>query len=85
MKFWDKTKALELMGKHMALFIDRKETKLTVTLEDLVRGSLDVTPATPVTSPATETPKDVTPLSLPPPNSELSKEQGVTPVTESPL
>lgn len=38
-KFWDKTKALELLGKHLKLFTDKIEHSHRVTLEDLVTGS----------------------------------------------
>lgn len=35
-KFWDKTKALELLGKHLKLFTDKVEHTGTLTLEQLV-------------------------------------------------
>lgn len=38
-KFWDKPKALELMGKNQKLFTDRVEHSGTLTLEALVAGS----------------------------------------------
>jgi len=38
-KFWEKTKGLELLGKHLKLFTDRVEHSGTVTLEALVAGS----------------------------------------------
>ncbi len=38
-KFWDKLRALELMGKHKKLFTDRVEHSGTITLEDIVAGS----------------------------------------------
>lgn len=37
-KFWDKTRALELLGKNLKLFTDLKELSGRVTLEDLVAG-----------------------------------------------
>lgn len=40
-KFWDKPKALELLGKHLKLFTDKVEHSGKVTLEDLVAGSVD--------------------------------------------
>jgi hypothetical protein len=39
-KLWDKLRALELLGKTMALFVDRHEHSGKVTLEDLVVGSM---------------------------------------------
>lgn len=48
LKFWDKIKANELVGRHLKLFNDVKEHKHTLTLEQLVGG-------------ANEPPKDVTP------------------------
>lgn len=38
-KFWDKVKALELVGKHLAMFADRVEHTGTVKLEDLILNS----------------------------------------------
>lgn len=38
-KFWDKTKALELLGKHLKLFTDKLEHSGNVTLEEIVAGS----------------------------------------------
>jgi len=38
-KFWDKTRALEMLGRHLSLFIDKVEHSGTVTLEDLVTDS----------------------------------------------
>lgn len=38
-KFWDKPRALELLGKHLKLFTDRVEHSGKVTLEELVGGS----------------------------------------------
>lgn len=38
-RFWDKTRALELLGKHLRLFIERVEHSGNVTLEELVAGS----------------------------------------------
>ncbi len=39
-KFWDKLKALELLGKNLKLFTDKVELSGKVTLADLVAGSL---------------------------------------------
>lgn len=39
-KFWDKTRGLELLGKHLKLFTDRVEHSGGLTLEQLVTGSL---------------------------------------------
>lgn len=39
-KFWDKPRALELMGKHKALFPNKFEHSGKVTLEELVSGSI---------------------------------------------
>lgn len=39
-KLWDKLKAIELAGKNLSLFIDKTEVKHTVTLEDIVAGSI---------------------------------------------
>lgn len=38
-KFWDKAKALELLGKHLKLFTEKVEVEGKVTLEQLVLGS----------------------------------------------
>lgn len=38
-KFWDKIKANELLGRHLKLFTDKVEHSGTVTLEQLVAGS----------------------------------------------
>lgn len=38
-KFWDKTKALELLGKHLKLFTDKIEHSGKITLAELVAGS----------------------------------------------
>lgn len=38
-KFWDKTKALELLGKHKKLFTDKVEHSGKLTLEDLLDES----------------------------------------------
>jgi phage terminase small subunit len=38
-KFYDKTRALELLGKHLKLFTDKVEHSGTVKLEDLIAGS----------------------------------------------
>lgn len=37
-KFWDKPKALEVLGKHLKLFTDRVEHSGSMTLEQLVAG-----------------------------------------------
>lgn len=37
-KFWDKPKSLELLGKHLKLFTDKMEVSGKVTIEDLVAG-----------------------------------------------
>jgi phage terminase small subunit len=39
-KFWDKTKALELLGKHLKLFTDKVEHSVDQTLEALVLASM---------------------------------------------
>jgi hypothetical protein len=39
-RFWDKTKGLELLGKNLGMFIDKTQVDVKVSLEDLVRGSL---------------------------------------------
>ncbi len=39
-KFWDKTKALELIGKNQKLFTDKTEHSLSKSLEELVSGSM---------------------------------------------
>lgn len=38
-KFWDKTKGLELLGKHLKLFTDKLEISGRLTLEQLVEAS----------------------------------------------
>lgn len=38
-KFWDKTKALEMLGRHLKLFTDRVEHSVSMTLEQLVLAS----------------------------------------------
>ena len=35
-RFWDKTKALESLGKHLKLFTDQVDMRVSVRLEDLV-------------------------------------------------
>lgn len=40
-KFYDKTKALELIGKHLKLFTDKVEHSGTVSFADLVVGSFN--------------------------------------------
>lgn len=40
-KFWDKVKGLELLGKHLKLFTDRVEHSGTLTLEQLITGSYE--------------------------------------------
>jgi Terminase small subunit len=39
LKFWDKVKALELLGKTMALFIDRHQVQGVLKLEDIIASS----------------------------------------------
>lgn len=39
LKFWDKVKALELLGKTMALFIDRHQVQGVLKLEDIIAAS----------------------------------------------
>lgn len=38
-KFWPKVQSLELLGKYLKLFTDKREITLSKTLEDLVAGS----------------------------------------------
>jgi phage terminase small subunit len=38
LKFWDKTRALEMLGKHLKLFTDRIEVSGKLTLEQLLSG-----------------------------------------------
>lgn len=45
-KLWDKLKALELLGKNFRLFKEQIEHTGQVTLEDLVLGSMLITPTT---------------------------------------
>lgn len=40
-KFWDKTKALELLGKDKSMFIHKTEHTVKLSLEDLVKGSFE--------------------------------------------
>lgn len=40
-RMYDKLRALELLGKKLAMFIDRHEHKVGLTLEELVAGSFD--------------------------------------------
>ncbi len=40
-KFWDKNKALESIGRHLKLFTDKHEVNVTVRLEDIVAGGDD--------------------------------------------
>ena len=40
-KFWKKTEALELLGKHLKLFIERFDITGSIKLEDLVSKSQD--------------------------------------------
>lgn len=42
-KLWEKTKALELLGKNMKMFVERVDVGIGKTLEDLVVGSREVT------------------------------------------
>lgn len=39
-RFWDKLRALELLGKHLGLFVDRVEHDVGPSLEELLRESL---------------------------------------------
>ncbi len=39
-KFWEKTKALEMLGRHLKLFTDKVEHSGTVSLAQLVEGSV---------------------------------------------
>lgn len=39
-KFWDKPKALELLGKHLKLFTDRVEHDVSKSLEQLIAESM---------------------------------------------
>lgn len=39
-KFWDKTKAIEILGKNLGLFVDRYQVEQKITLETLVAGSV---------------------------------------------
>ena len=41
LKLWDKLKAIELLGKNLKLFKEQVEHTGTLTLEELVAGSLD--------------------------------------------
>lgn len=43
-KFWDKIRANELIGRNLKLFSEKIDVKHTHTLESLVAGSTDVTP-----------------------------------------
>jgi hypothetical protein len=44
-KLWDKLKAIELIGKNLSLFIEKKEITHSMKLEDLVHASIkDITP-----------------------------------------
>lgn len=47
LKFSDKLKALELLGKHLKVFIDRLEHSGKVSLEDLLKGAFLDEPPTP--------------------------------------
>lgn len=38
-KFWDKPKALEMLGRHLKLFTDKVEHSGKVTLEEMIAGS----------------------------------------------
>jgi len=40
-KFWDKSRALEMLGKNLRMFIDRHELSGTVKLEDILASSRD--------------------------------------------
>jgi phage terminase small subunit len=39
-KFWDKVKGLELLGKHLKLFTEKVEHSGSLTLEQLVLASM---------------------------------------------
>lgn len=43
-RFWDKPKSLELLGKHLKLFTEKHEHTVKLALEDLVAGSNDSSP-----------------------------------------
>lgn len=40
-RFWDKLKSLELLGKNLNMFIERRELRVSVTLEEMLGGSMD--------------------------------------------
>ena len=40
-RYWDKLKALDLLGKHLKLFSDRVEIEAGKSLEDLIGGSFN--------------------------------------------
>lgn len=40
-KFWDKTRGLELLGKHLKLFTDRLEVEGKLTLEQLINRAVE--------------------------------------------
>lgn len=68
-KFWDKLKAIELIGKNLAIFVDRTQTDVHITLEDLISQSHQPVPTTvtPTEPPATQ-PREV--LQIPPPDKD---------------
>ena len=37
--FWSKEKGIELLGKHLSMFIEKHEHTGSLTLEDIVAGS----------------------------------------------
>ena len=42
-QFWDKTKCLELMGKHVGMFVEKVDVKHTMSLEQLIESSHEST------------------------------------------
>lgn len=38
-KFWDKTKSIEMLAKHLGMFVDRVSHTHTVSIEDLIEKS----------------------------------------------
>lgn len=61
-KLTDKLRALELIGKEIGMFIDRRKLEVTTKLEDLVGGSFGDLPEFDASgNPKPKEPKDVTP------------------------